>query len=137
MQVVGTVVGGQGVGLSIEGEFTFRDAVAKTPHDTTEIRLLFEVVINGIVARQHIYWITSFVRHQHANHPRPVIGNGRLDRAIFENEQFDGFALMRGVEFLWVREGIHCGAFAFCFIHGATFFFWFGLATQGDQPEQG
>ena len=78
MQVVLTVIGGQGVGSTVYCKFSIGNAVAIPPDGGTEIRWFCQVAAEGIKAKYDVALRTVPVRRQPFGNGCTVIGNGDL-----------------------------------------------------------
>src|SRR6266567_8656076 len=63
MQGIGAIVFGQRIFLSIQREFSIRDAISVSPHDGAEIRTLVEISIQLVETKNDIVQLTVLIRH--------------------------------------------------------------------------
>lgn len=76
VEMVGGVVGGEGVFLAIQSEFPFRNAVGVATGDATKIGALFDVVVDGIESEDDVPHRAILVWHDQRGHGSSVIRDG-------------------------------------------------------------
>ena len=75
VQMVGTVVSGEYVLLPFECELTAGDTVAHAADNGAEIRMAFQVFLQGIESQHDVLEIAVTVRHFKRHHDAAVVGN--------------------------------------------------------------
>lgn len=73
VEMVGFVVGGEGVFLAIEGEFSFGDAVRVAAGDAAEVGAFFAVFVESIEAEDDVGQLAVFVGDLDRNDGAPII----------------------------------------------------------------
>src|SRR5437870_13059703 len=90
MQSIGAIVFGQRIFLSIQGEFSIRDAISVSPHDGAEIRTLVEISIQLVETKNDIVQLTVFIRDPQRHDDSTVVDGAHfhamLDRDGVERD---------------------------------------------------
>ena len=77
-----TIVGSQGINASIEPKPAFGDAVAITANDAAEMILVFDILVEVVVAEDHIVEFSGLIRRLEGDENAAKIGDARLDAVL-------------------------------------------------------
>ncbi|MPN01788.1 hypothetical protein SDC9_149000 [bioreactor metagenome] len=109
MEGVRAVVHRQSVGLAIQGELAFGDAVAVAADHRPEIRSLLQVTIQVVVAQHDIAEFSVAIGHLERNDDSAIIHNaGFRSLAVAQSEQVDLAAIRQ------LAEGLGCHVIRRC-----------------------
>src|SRR5690606_24164565 len=99
VEMVGTIVDGQGVGDAVEEKLAAGDAVGVTASDAAEVGAALFVVAQSVKTLYHVGLLAVFIRHGEADNSTPVIGDfDFVAPGVAEREQQNGLSGTSGAE---------------------------------------